>query len=297
MSTIFPPVASRTRVARKSSTTASGSTSHIIDTGLGTFAADYWNGNLVAMRSGSAKGATRTITDFDGTKILTVSPALPASPGTSELYEIFTDQGDTVAQCDIGDASADGTTIFDSIKYLYQQTSGASMASVATDSVIAHILAIAGDVSDYDDTLHSLEAIYNAVSGGVPAIDRLAGKSQIFEKSITAAANAGTTTIATITTQPCLIESVVLHSDTLQTPALTSAAIQGGENGVLTFIDSTDAAATNINAVDEQVSWTGASRLVATKTIIMDLVGTGATAVDFTVIVGYRSCSDGGYLV
>ncbi len=167
MTAIFPPVASGTRVARRASTTASGSTSHIIDTGLSIFAADYWNGNLIAMRSGSARGAARTITDFDGTKILTVSPALPASPGTSEVYEIFTDKDDDadvhLIVADIGDPSADGTTLFDSIKYLYQQDSGASMASVATDSILSHILAVDGDVADYDDTTDSLEAISNKV--------------------------------------------------------------------------------------------------------------------------------------
>ncbi len=122
------------------------------------------------------------------------------------------------------------------------------------------------------------------------------GKFQVFEKSITGAANLGTTTVATITTQPCLMESIVIHADAAQTPALVSAAVQGGANGIIEFIDATDAALANINVTDEQVAWTGAVRLAAAKTIIMDLVGTGATAVDLTVTVGYRSCSDDGYL-
>lgn len=198
-------------------------------------------------------------------------------------------------QIDIGDPSVGSTNLYDSLKYLYQ-TADATLASTADDSLIGHILAVDGDVSNYNDNTHSLQALYNALSGSVDAVDRVAGKLQVFEKSITSGATAGTVTVATITTQPCLMESVVLHADAAQTPALVSAAIQGGANGIVTFIDATDAAVANIDVTDEQVAWTGATRLAATKTVIMDLVGTGATAVDLTVTIGYRACADGGYL-
>ena len=232
-----------------------------------------------------------------------------ASSGTVANFDDTTDSLEAISnkivatqsslsdlQIDVGDPSVASTNLFDSLKYLYQQTAGASMASVIQDSILSHILASNGTVANFDDTLHSLEALYKALSGQVNAVDRIAGKYQIFEKSITSNANAGTTTVATITTQPCWIEGIVLHSDSASQASLTSAAIQGGANGVVTFINSTSAAAANIDTIDEQVSWTGAVRLAATKTIIMDLIGTGATAVDLTVIVGYRACADGGYL-
>lgn len=133
-----------------------------------------------------------------------------------------------------------------------------------------------------------LEAIYNV---------RTAGRRQVLEVSVTAAANAGDVTLATVTTQPCLIEAIVISANTAAQTDLTSAAVTGGAAKVVSFLDAAAAAKANIDAVDEQVSWTGAVRLGATKTIIMSLVGTGATAVDLTVTITYYATEDGGYLV
>jgi len=122
------------------------------------------------------------------------------------------------------------------------------------------------------------------------------GVTQVTEFSVTANANAGVTTVTTITTQPCLIKSIVLHSDGVTTADLTSAAIKGGAAQVVEFISAATAAKANIDAANEQVSWTGAVRLPATTTIAIDLQGTGATAVDFTVTIEYMACVDDGYL-
>lgn len=126
--------------------------------------------------------------------------------------------------------------------------------------------------------------------------DRLAGETQTIEVSITAAANAGVTTVATITDQPCIIESVVLHADAAQTGDLTTAAIKGGASQVVEFIGTGDAIQANLDAADKQVAWTGAVRLTATKTITIDLQGTGATATNLTVTIVYRAAVDGGNL-
>jgi len=125
---------------------------------------------------------------------------------------------------------------------------------------------------------------------------RVMGRTQIFEKSITSAANAGDVIVATITTQPCLIESVVIHADAAQTADMTSCGIFGGAGKVITFISAADAVQASLNAADKQVAWTGAVRLAATKTIVISLVGTGATAVDLTIVVKYRASVSGGYL-
>lgn len=122
------------------------------------------------------------------------------------------------------------------------------------------------------------------------------GVRQIKEFSITAAANAGLVTIATITDQPCLIKSIVIHSDGATTADLTSAAIKGGISQVIEFISAALAIQANLDAVDKQVSWTGSLRLEATKTIVMDLQGTDATAVDFTITIEYEAVADGGEL-
>ena len=119
---------------------------------------------------------------------------------------------------------------------------------------------------------------------------------RVLEVSITAAANAGVTTVATITDQPCLIESVVIHADAAQTANMTSCAVEGGVNQVVEFIGVADAILANLDAADKQLGWCGAVRLAATKTITIDLQGTGAAAVDLTITITYRACAQGGYL-
>ena len=148
-------------------------------------------------------------------------------------------------------------------------------------------------------SLPANKSIYDAHIGGIDAVNRKMGRTQIKEVSITAAANAGLTTVATITTQPCLIKSVVIHADAAQTADMTTCAVEGGTGQVVEFIGTTAATQANLDAADKQVSMTpadGAVRLVATKTITIDLQGTGATAVDLTVIIEYVACVDGGYL-
>lgn len=133
-------------------------------------------------------------------------------------------------------------------------------------------------------------------AGNGAAAKLASGVIQIKEFSITAAANAGVTTIATITAQPCLIKSIVLHSNGATTADLTSAAIKGGASQVVEFISAAAAVQADLDAADKQVAFSGAVRLAATKTIDIDLQGTGATAVDFTVLIEYESAVDGGNL-
>jgi len=126
--------------------------------------------------------------------------------------------------------------------------------------------------------------------------DRLAGVDAVIEVSITAALNAGVTTVATVTTQPCIIKGIVVHADTAAHADMTTAAIKGGASQVVTFITTTDATEANLNAVDKQVSWDGVARFAATKTIIVDLQGSGSTAADLTISIYYCAAVDGGYL-
>jgi hypothetical protein len=120
--------------------------------------------------------------------------------------------------------------------------------------------------------------------------------SRVLEVTVTAALNAGVTTIATVTNQPCIIESVVLYANAAAHADMTTCAIEGGASQVVTFISTTDAVEANLNAIDEQVAWTGAVRLAATKTITIDLQGDGSTAANLTVSIVYRPAAAGGYL-
>jgi len=123
------------------------------------------------------------------------------------------------------------------------------------------------------------------------------GKASFFEKSITSAANAGDVTVATITDNPCQIESIVIHANAAQTAEMTSCGVFGGASKVITFISAADAVQASLDAADKQVAWSGIIRLASTKTIVISLVGTGATAVNLTIIVKYRPTGAGGYLV
>jgi hypothetical protein len=125
---------------------------------------------------------------------------------------------------------------------------------------------------------------------------RAVGKTQILEIAVTSAANAGAVTVATITAQPCTIKSVIVRSNGATTADLTSVIVTGGAGGVVTFIDVATGARANIAAADQQVGWVGAAAFAATKTMVITLAGTGATAVDLTVIVEYSANVDGGYL-
>ena len=94
-----------------------------------------------------------------------------------------------------------------------------------------------------------------------------------------------------------MIKSIVLHSDSVTTADLTSAAIEGGAASIIEFISAVAAAKANIDVADEQVAFSGNIRLAATKTITIDLQGTGATAVDFTVTIEYMAAVNGGRLL
>jgi len=145
------------------------------------------------------------------------------------------------------------------------------------------------------------KSLYDAIVGDITTVNRRAGNTQIFEVSITSAANAGDVTLATITDQACIIDSIIVRAVDAQTADLTSCAVYGGTSKVITFIDDQDAIQANLNAIDKQVGWSasnaGVVRLSHTRTIVMTLEGTGATAVNLTATIIYRSKTDGGYLV
>ena len=122
------------------------------------------------------------------------------------------------------------------------------------------------------------------------------GIVQTKEISITEAANAGLTTIATGTDQSVLIESIVLHADSAQTADMTSAAIEGGVAQIIEFISAAASVQANLDAENKQVSWIGAVFLPVGGQITIDLQGTGPTPLDLKVSIKYRAVADGGFL-
>lgn len=122
-------------------------------------------------------------------------------------------------------------------------------------------------------------------------------EQQVFEKSITSAANVGDVTIATVMVKDCIIESVIVRANTASQTDLTYIEVKGAAAEVIMFIDSDNGVKENIDATGEQVAWVGAVELEVAETIIMTLVGTGVTPVDLTVIITYYPLATGGYLI
>ncbi len=138
----------------------------------------------------------------------------------------------------------------------------------------------------------------SSLGGGVSATD--IGVRQVFEKSITATTNAGATTLGTITTQACVIESIIIYTNAAL-EANTTCAVTGGA-GAVTFIGTGMATAANLATDGNQVAWTGAGtgtvRLAAGKTIITTLADGAGAASDLVFIITYYSSSaNGGTIV
>ena len=181
-------------------------------------------------------------------------------------------------------------------------TNNAALASVCTEARLAHLTQDIPNMVGTNNAALAATALSTAVAGAdITTIKgqtdtKDAGRPQVFMKSVTSAANAGDITLATVTTSPCIIDSIVVHADTASQTDLTSAAVSGGAVKVVTFIDATDAAKANIDEADEQVAWTGAAYFGVGRTITMTLVGTGPTAVELFVSINYHANVDGGYL-
>lgn len=160
------------------------------------------------------------------------------------------------------------------------------------DTLLARLTALrAGYLDNLSAGAVALASVLTAARGGY--MDFM---PRVLVVSVTAAANAGITIVATVATQPVVIDSIVLHANAAQTVDLTSAAVQGGVGQVVTFISAAEAAAANLNAADKQVGWVGAVRLAVGKTIVVNLQGTGATAVNLAIIITYHAEVAGGVL-
>jgi hypothetical protein len=132
-------------------------------------------------------------------------------------------------------------------------------------------------------------------------ISRAVGYRRVFIATITAAANAGVTNVGTVTTNPIIIESAIIHANAAQTANMTSCGLFGGGSQVVTIISAATAVQAALDATDKQVSTgldgnKGPWRLAATRTIDIDLQGTGATAVNLTIIITYYATVAGAFI-
>ena len=157
-----------------------------------------------------------------------------------------------------------------------------------TDALDAKLSVIEdNDGGTFDATTDSLEAIRNA-------IDAIQGTESYKVVSVTSAADAGFVTLGTVTTGAVTIQSVVIHADSAAQVDLTSCGVYGGaggSTGPIEFINHKDAKKDNLDAVYEQVAWTGEVYLPVGAKIDMNLLGGGSTPVDLTVAIRFMSTS------
>jgi hypothetical protein len=225
----------------------------------------------------------------------TTIPALLGTPAVdlaTDIAAINTLIGATV----LGTVTAD-------IQALDTKLGTPAGADVSTDiaAIVTQIGApvgadISADIAAVQTVVDNIEDLLDGTTGTATALRREIGKMQVFEKGITQAANAGVTVLGTVTTRPVLIKSVTLYSQGATSGDLTSAAIKGGTAQATIFITDVQAAKVNIDADSEQVYTAGAWYLPAGATVVVDLQGTGATAVDLVAVFTYEAVLDGGYI-
>ena len=129
---------------------------------------------------------------------------------------------------------------------------------------------------------------------------RSVGVRQVFQKVVQQVADKGDYTIATVTTAPILIKSVVIKAVTAAQSELTSCGVFTGATKNITLVSAATAVVASLDAIDDQVSATAlAVELAATKIIVMTLAGTGHAAgnVNLLVTIEYVAVTDGGYLL
>ena len=130
----------------------------------------------------------------------------------------------------------------------------------------------------------------------IQSVTDVTGRIQMLEVSVTSAANALDTVLATGTIQPCIVESVIIRADAPQTVDLTSCPIKGCAGKLVTFINAGNATQPNLDAISKQVEWSGSVYLNTGETLVMEHNGTGSNALDLTVIIIYRATATGGRL-
>lgn len=114
------------------------------------------------------------------------------------------------------------------------------------------------------------------------------------QQSFTEAANAGATTLATVSGS-VLIEAIIVKMVTYHAD-MTSIAVTGGASNVIDFITALEGAAANLDDADDQVGWEGKVELGDATTIEADFAGTGANNVTVLVSIVYRAITDGAVL-
>lgn len=177
------------------------------------------------------------------------------------------------------------------IQYLIHKAD-ATLANVVDDSVIGHILAKNGTVANYDDTLHSLQAIYEQLTTLTDA-----GVTQIAKTTIDLDQGTGAKDLFTGETQDIMLESLIIKMPTGDASApLTSISIQTDDATPTVLINSTDGDVSNLVS-EAEIYWSGVAHITVGTKVQLTIAG-GAHGSTYTckVTAKYRSITNGGVL-
>lgn len=249
------------------------------------------SGSLSSLAQDSTVAKEATLGDIQGSGFVEGTDSLEAiSNAIGALNNVTTG---AVADAVWDEATAGHSTIGTYGKLMTDDSAKLTTIEGKIDTIDTVVDGIQTDLDNGTDGLGALKA----------AID--AATIKYFQASITSAANAGTVVLGTVGTDKIAIESVCLRSEGATTADLTSAAIKAGPSGnedrivllPVTLNDGTSFAVyANLNAAGEQVGeyFNGATVLNVGERFIVDLQGTGTTAVALTLIVSYRSVATTG---
>jgi len=191
-------------------------------------------------------------------------------------------------------------------------TSAATGAVTSTDFLMAYVKQLVNiyqladpdldpsvlDVSDYDDNLHSLEALRAAIDAlTAPLISTSVGVAQIAATTIDLDQAASSYDLFTGTSQAVVLESLSFKTATgAAGGALTSISIQTDDATPGVIINSTDGVVGNLTS-EADLSWVGALYItVATKIQLTIAGGAHGSAYVCQVTATYRSVVAGGAL-
>jgi hypothetical protein len=252
-------------------------------------------GLMIWIITGSSKGQVRFIT-IHAANTLTVDAAFATQILAGTSYMILPIYGtDPAIAIDLNVPAVDDVVNLHERDVIGNKADTPVIVLGVVASLMAYVKGLLAQVA-FTIGQVALAIASPAAALAAVAYTRQAGVTQIFQKSITSAANAGVVTVATVTTAACVIKSITLKAVTAAQVDLTSAAIQGGTAAPITFISAVTAAKVNITSIDQQVGWTGVIELAAAKTVVITLVGTGATPVNLLVTIEYESAVSGGFL-
>ncbi len=239
---------------------AGSDASHLVCSTLTRPSGDYVDWHLI-MLSGANTGLMRRASGWSlPTTTLTLADAFPGAIAAGDIFDLVS--VNTSANLIIGQNDPDNEVD----------------TSLITANRDGSLLERAEDIRNLSDK-------------------RVTGKKQFVQLNVTNAANAGLTTLFTVFTQPCLVEDVIIRAKTAAPADLTSCAITAGTGNIVVLIVTGLATQANLAAIDAQVGSVDLAELPVNSTIVMNLIGTGATPVDLIVTIGYRACADGGYIL